>query len=237
MSYLLSLVAGLLTSLSPCVLPALPLIVGSASAEHRKAPLAVALGMILSFSILGIFFAASGPALGIDPGLVRLVAAGLMFVFGLVMVSSRLQDLFLKFLTPLSNLGNNKLASGKFKGLIGQFNLGALLGVVWSPCVGPTLGAAVGMASQRENLMQSSLMMLLFGVGSAIPLLFIAYGSRRIFNTHRGQLMSSGQSTKVTMGALMMTVGGGILLGLDKIIEAKALDILPSNWVDLVSRF
>jgi cytochrome c-type biogenesis protein len=237
MSYLLSLVAGLLTSLSPCVLPALPLIVGSASAEHRKAPLAVALGMILSFTILGVFFAASGPALGFEPNLVRSIAASMMFGFGLVMISTRLQDLFLKILTPLSNLGNNKLARGKFKGLTGQFNLGALLGVVWSPCVGPTLGAAVGMASQRENLGQAALMMLLFGVGSAVPLLCIAYGSRRIFNTHRNRLLNSGQAAKSMMGAMMMIVGAGILLGLDKIIETQILDLLPSGWIDLISRF
>jgi cytochrome c-type biogenesis protein len=237
MVYALSLLAGLLTALSPCVLPVLPLIVGSTGQEHKHAPLAIAAGMILSFTILGVFLATIGTTLGIDPNLIRYLAAGFIVFFGLIMLSSKLQNLLQNTLTPFSNLANSRLSSGKFKGLYGQFNLGILLGAVWSPCVGPTLGAAVGLATQRQSLFQATAMMLLFGIGSAIPLLFIAYGSRKIFLKNRERLITFGQYAKPTMGIVLITVGISILFGIDKLAEAKLLDILPERWIDLISRY
>jgi cytochrome c biogenesis protein CcdA len=237
MPYALSFLAGLLTAISPCVLPALPLIVGSAVQEHKHAPLFVALGMILSFTLVGVLLATSGSALGIAPDIVRDIAAIIIVGFGLVMMSKRLQEYLQMILTPIANVASNKLTTGKFKGLHGQCNLGILLGVVWSPCVGPTLGSAVGLASQGESLIQATTMMLLFGIGSTIPLVFIAYGSRKLFLTNRGRLLSFGRYAKPTMGLILVLVGFSILFGLDKTVEAGLLNTLPDSWVDLISRY
>jgi len=237
MTYALSLLAGLLTAISPCVLPALPLVVGGATQEHKHAPLSVALGMILSFTFVGVLLATSGTALGIDPDLIRNLAAIVIVIFGFVLMTKKLQEYLQEVLTPVSNLAGSSLSSGKFKGLSGQFNLGALLGVVWSPCVGPTLGSAVGLASQRENLIQATLMMLMFGIGSAIPLVFIAYGSRKVFLSQRDRLLNFGKYAKPTFGLVLVLVGFSIFFGFDKLAEAKLLNLLPESWVDLISRY
>lgn len=208
---------------------------GSATQEHKHAPLFVALGMILSFTIVGVLLATSGTALGIESNVVRNLAAFIIVVFGLVMMSKGLQEFLQEILTPISNLASARLSSGKFKGLHGQFNLGVLLGVVWSPCVGPTLGSAVGLASQGESLIQATMMMLLFGIGSAIPLVFIAYGSRKVFLSQRGRLLSFGQYAKPALGFVLVLVGFSILFGFDKVVEAKLLNILPESWVYLIT--
>lgn len=237
MAFALSFLAGLLTAISPCVLPALPLIVGSATQEHRHAPLAVALGMVLSFTVVGVFLATVGTTLGLDSDLVRSIAAIIIVVFGFVMISKRLQEYLQEILTPISNLVGSRISTGRFKGLSGQLNLGILLGVVWSPCVGPTLGSAIGLASQGKSLIQSTTMMLLFGIGSTLPLVFIAYGSRKLFLSHRGNLLSFGQFSKPLLGMVLVIVGSSLFFGFDKSAEAKLVGFLPDFWVDLISKF
>jgi cytochrome c-type biogenesis protein len=237
LAYAFSFLAGILTTLSPCVLPVLPLLVGSAVQEHRYAPLAVAGGMTLSFAALGVFFSTVGITLGIDAETVRSIAAAVVIAFGIVMIIPGLQERLTGLFTPLANAASAKVGSGKFAGLSGHFFLGALLGAVWSPCVGPTLGATVGLASEKGGILPATAMMLLFGAGASTPLLFIAYGSRRLFLTNRGKLLRIGQIMKPVMGGILIVTGTLILTRYDRMIEAKILNSLPPAWIDLVTRF
>ncbi len=238
-AYAFSFLEGTLTAISPCVLPALPLIVGSAAQEHRHAPLSVAAGLVLSFTLVGIFLALSAVMLGIDPSFVGRAAAVGLIPFGFVLVVPVLQDKFQNLLSPLTRLANNKLSTGRFKGLSGQFGLGCLLGAVWSPCVGPSLGAAFSLASRGQDIGQATLMMFLFGVGvgAALPLVLIAYGARHLFVSYRGNFLRIGQMAKPAMGIVVIFLGISILLGWDKAAEGKLLNILPTAWVDLISRY
>ncbi|BCB27381.1 hypothetical protein SKTS_22670 [Sulfurimicrobium lacus] len=163
-SYSLALAAGSLSTLSPCVLPLVPILLASAVAAHRLGPYALAGGLALSFTVVGVFVASLGAALGLDQGVFRLIAASLLIAFGVVLLSARLQERFAVATSGLSGAGNTLLASVSLNGLSGQFMLGLLLGIVWSPCVGPTLGAAVTLASQGQNLGQVTLLMALFGI-------------------------------------------------------------------------
>jgi cytochrome c-type biogenesis protein len=235
--YFLSLLAGLLTSISPCVLPVLPLIAGSAMSEHRLAPVSLMSGLIVSFTALGLLLTTLGTSLGLDESLVRSIAAFLMIFFGLAMFVPQVRALVDTITAPLAGRANDKLARGKFSGLHGHFGLGILLGAVWSPCVGPTLGAAIGMASQRENLLQSGIVMFLFGVGASIPLLAISYSSRSIFKTSQSSVIAFGEKAKPVLGMVLLLVGVIVLTGVDKKIEVAVLDILPGFWVDLITRF
>ena len=236
-AYVLSIFAGILTSISPCVLPALPLIVGSAAQQHRHAPLALAFGLVASFTTIGIFLSTIGIGLGIDQSVIRSVAAIILVIFGLILLVPKLQEGFQKLVSPLVQLANNKLSTGKFQGLGGQFGLGMLLGAVWSPCVGPTLGGAIGLASQSGGLPQASMMMLLFGIGSAIPLLFIAYGSRKIFLLNRNRLLQAGLIAKPLLGIVLLIVGTAIYLGWDKVAETYLLNSLPEAWINLITLY
>ena len=153
-AYGLSFAAGGLSTLSPCVLPLLPILLGTALAAHRLGALALAAGLSLSFTLLGVAIASLGAGLGLDPSWLRDGAALLLMVFGAVLLSARLQQRFAVATSGLSGVGHGVLARVSLDGLSGQFVLGLLLGLVWSPCVGPTLGAAVTLASQGQSLAQ-----------------------------------------------------------------------------------
>ena len=137
--YGLSVMAGILSTLSPCVLPLIPILVGTALTAHRYGPVALASGLALAYAIAGLFLATVGLMIGLDQVVFRNIAAGLMILFGLVLLSAPLQECFAALTAGLSSSGQPLLERMSADTLTGQFLLGALLGIVWSPCVGPTL--------------------------------------------------------------------------------------------------
>lgn len=233
-TYGLAMLAGVLSTLSPCVLPLLPILLGSAVSAHRLGPLALGAGLSLSFTLVGILIAALGASLGLDQALLRNLAALLLIVFGLILLSAGLQARFAQASAGLSGVGQNLLARVTLDGLSGQFVLGLLLGLVWSPCVGPTLGAAITLASQGHNLAQLSLVMALFGLGAGLPLVLLGLLSRQAVQRIRGRLLSAGQLGKQILGGLMLLLGILILSQLDKTFEAWALQALP-DWLTQLS--
>ena len=102
----LSLAAGSLTTLSPCVFPILPLVLGGTVQGNRLAPVAMGLGMALSFSMIGLVIGALGPALGIDSDTVRIFGALLLVVFGLVMLVPKLNQRFTEWMLPIASSAN-----------------------------------------------------------------------------------------------------------------------------------
>ena len=156
-SYGLGLAAGFLSTLSPCVLPIIPILLGSATNAHPKAPLVLAGGLAISYALVGTLLASAGATFGFDPSIIRNVGAGLFGVFGLVLISGALQQRFAAATAGIGSAGSNLIANIRFDGLWGQFAIGLVLGVVWSPCVGPTLGAAIVLASQGTHLPQVAL--------------------------------------------------------------------------------
>lgn len=234
-SYGLALAAGGLSTLSPCVLPLLPILLASAVAAHRLGPYALAGGLALSFTVVGVFVASLGVALGLDQGVFRLVAAGLLIAFGVVLLSARLQEKFAVATSGLSGAGNTLLAKVSLDGLSGQFILGLLLGIVWSPCIGPTLGAAVTLASQGQSLFQVTLLMALFGIGAGIPLIGLGLVSRGVMAKVRGKLLAAGKFGKQILGGVMLLLGLLILSGADKLFEAWVLQAAPAWLVRLTT--
>lgn len=229
-TYAISLAAGGLSTLSPCVLPLVPILIGSAVAAHRLGPWALAAGLTLSFTLVGVALAAFGTALGLDPTTFRSIAAVLLIAFGLLLVSPLLQERFAAAAAGVSAAGNGVLSRVTLNGIAGQFVLGLLLGIVWSPCVGPTLGAAVTLASQGEHLTQVTLVMALFGFGASLPLVLLGSVSREAMVRLRGKLLSVGHNGKKALGGLMLLLGAFILSGIDKQIEAWVLDSAPA-WL------
>jgi cytochrome c-type biogenesis protein len=122
-------------------------------------------------------------------------------------------------------------------GLKGQFALGLLLGAVWSPCVGPTLGAASVLAAQGKDLGQVALVMLVFGLGAALPLLLIGMLSRAAMLRWRNRLMEAGKGGKMLLGGLLVAVGLFIVTGLDKRLETIIVQASPAWLTELTTRF
>lgn len=236
-TYGLGLTAGVLSTLSPCVLPLVPVLVAAAVSAHRWGALALGLGLTLSFTVVGIFLATLGASLGLDPDTFRLVGAVILALFGLVLLIPRLQDLFARATAVLSSSGSQLLARVTLGGLTGQFAVGALLGIVWSPCVGPTLGAATTLASQGKDLGQIALLMLIFGIGAALPLVLLGSLSRASMMRIRGRLLSTGKYGKQIFGLILLALGVLIATGTDKSLEAWILDRTPDWLTALTTKY
>ncbi|MBB6242554.1 cytochrome c biogenesis protein CcdA [Rhodanobacter sp. MP1X3] len=184
----------------------------------------------MSFAIVGTFIATLGASIGLGAQTLRQVAAVLMVVFGLVMLSPRLQLAFGRISSRIGSSGQQALGSIKGEGLASQFAIGLLLGLVWSPCVGPTLGAASTLAAQGKNLGQIALLMLLFGLGAGLPLLLLGGLSHATMMRIRGSLSSIGHAAKSAMGGLFVVFGVLILSGFDRKLETMLLSISP-DWL------
>jgi cytochrome c biogenesis protein CcdA len=233
----LAYLAGLLSTLSPCVLPLLPLVIGSAASAHRLGPLALGLGLAGSFVAVGLFVATIGFSLGIDADVFRDVAATLMIVVGIALIVPVLQARFALAAGPASQWAITQLAGFSASGLPGQFGVGVLLGIAWSPCVGPTLGAASLLASRAQNLPQVAATMLLFGLGAASPLLAVGMLSREALAKARAHMLSASRGLKASLGAAFVLIGASIVTGADKAIETVLVEASPQWLTDLTTRF
>ena len=236
-TYGLGYVAGILTTLSPCVLPLVPIVAATALAAHRLGPYALALGLTISFAAVGIFVAALGASLGLDQAFFRNIAATVLIAFGVLLLSTRLQERIATAASGLSAAGDGLIARLNLDGLAGQFIVGLVLGVVWSPCVGPTLGAATTLASQGQSLAQISLLMVIFGLGAGTPLIALGSVSRATMIRLRGSMLSAGKLGKSILGIILVLLGIAILSGLDKSFEAWVVGIYPDWLNDLTTRY
>lgn len=234
-SYALAFAAGVLSILSPCVLPLLPVILGSALHQHRYGPLAVALGMALSFALVGALLASVGARLGLGQGDLQTVAAIILILVGVVLLSRSLQQAFAVATSGASGVGSTLLARLPLTGWRGQLLVGLLLGLVWSPCVGPTLGAVITLASQGRDLPQIVAMMAIFGLGAGLPLALLGMLSRQAMLALKGRLQGAGAWGKNVLGVLFIVLGALILSGQDKQLESLLLDHSPAWLIELTT--
>jgi cytochrome c biogenesis protein CcdA len=222
--------AGVLSTLSPCVLPILPILLAGAQSSHRLGPLALAAGLAAAFTTMGVLVAGLGASIGFDQTSFRMVAALVLLVLGIVLLSTKLQQHFARLTQRFGDVGQAWSQRIAGNGWTSQLLLGLTLGLVWSPCVGPTLGAAITLASQGSNLVQVSFVMLLFGAGAALPLLGLSLLSRSLIQRVRGGLLGAGQIGKQILGMLLVVLGLMVISGGDHRLEAALLDISPS-WL------
>src|SRR6201984_1778723 len=189
-------IAGVLTTLSPCVLPILPIILGAAASERKYGPAALAAGLAISFVAIGLFVATIGFSLGLTAELFRQIAAALMIMVGAVLLLPNLQARLAIASGPIANWTDRRFGGQRGSGFAGQFSVGLILGAVWSPCVGPTLGAASLLAAQGRRLPHVAASMFVFGRGAALPLLGIGLVSREALQRWR-TILATGQIMKL----------------------------------------
>jgi cytochrome c-type biogenesis protein len=227
----------MLSTMSPCVLPLLPLVLGPAMAQSRFGLWALTAGLVLSFTGIGLFVATTGFSIGLDGDVFRVLSAGLLAVMGVVLLSEALQLRFAVATGGIANAGNRLIDGIHIDGARGQFLFGLLLGAVWSPCVGPTLGAASVLAAQRRDLAGVASVMVAFGFGSAVPLLLIGIASREALVRWRGRLAGAGKTGKMLLGGATLAISVLILTGLDHRLEAAIVTASPDWLTDLTTRF
>lgn len=231
----LSMAAGGLTTLSPCVFPLLPLVLGGALQGHRLAPLAMGAGMTVSFAAIGMLLGALGPALGVDADTVRVVGAAMLIAFALIMLVPALGEPFSQWMLPIANAANKASTRLDGRSLLSATALGAVLGLVWSPCSGPLLGSALTLVASEAGVARGGIMLAIFGLGAAIPLVAVAYMSRSGFSGVRDWMLVRIDRVRKGFAALLGILGIAILTGADKWLEARVLQWLPEAWVNLAA--
>jgi cytochrome c biogenesis protein CcdA len=233
----LSFLAGALSTLSPCVLPLLPAILLGATAQHRLGPFALTAGLAMSFAGIGLFVATIGYGLGLTGELFRAGGGVLMVGLGLVLLVPAAQVRWAIAAGPLQSWTESTFGGLSTSGPRGQFALGMLLGVVWAPCVGPTLGAASLLAAQGKELGSVVATTLVFAVGAAVPLLLLAMLSSTALRAWSRRLASGASWGKPVLGVVLTIIGLFVVTGFDKVLEAWLTSVMPHWVVALTTRF
>ena len=173
----LALLAGVVTVAAPCTLPMLPILLGASVGQTGKArPAMIALGFVMSFSMAALALSAITRVFDFDPNVLRTAAAILLAGFGLLMIWPKP---FEWLSVRLGGLGAGSAAASR-QGMIGGFVLGTTLGLVWTPCAGPVLGSILTVVATSKNTAWASLLLVVYAIGAAIPMLLIAYGGQAV---------------------------------------------------------
>jgi cytochrome c biogenesis protein CcdA len=232
----LSFAAGLLTTLSPCVLPVLPFVTASSMSKSRWGPIFLALGLLFSFVSTTLLITLSGSLFGFEPESVQVFAGIMLTVSGLLFLCQRLQDRFSASLSGwVGRLSSIQIDQQKSSS-VSEFLSGVLLGIVWTPCSGPSLGLALGLAAKAGGALAAVALLSCFGLGAVVPLILFAYGTKRWIGRLRSNAHRIDIAKKI-MGLCMITFGLLIITHYDKVLEASLTALLPDQYVQWLNRF
>ena len=229
----LALIAGMLSTASPCVLPLLPIVIATAADQHRLGPAALAAGLAVSFGIIGTFVASLGIATGIDAGLFRMISASMLFAVGLALTSTSIRTRAMAAAEPLSSWIGARSGGISTLGASGQFCLGVMLGALWLPCAGPTLAAAAVLAAKGQSLGEAAVTMGVFGFGAVMPLLILGLMSRKAMAGAGPVLLRLNRLLVPLLGLVLAIMGIGIMTGIDGYIESVLVAAYP-KWLSRV---
>ena len=193
----------------------------------------MAAGLSVTFVILGVGIAALGPAVGIDADTVAKVGALAMIGFGLVLMVPALNVRFAAATAGIAGQAEQQRGDLGSSGLAGHFVGGMLLGAAWSPCIGPTLGGAISLASQGQSILWAAAIMLSFALGTSTILLALAYGTREAIATRQASFRKIAANSKWVMAIALIAVGLAILFGLHQRLEGMVMNLLPIWLQDL----
>lgn len=233
MEFVFAYLAGLLTLINPCVLPVLPIVLASALNANRAGPWALAAGMSTSFVLFGVFVTAFGASIGLTQDLLTQIGAVLMVMFGLILLVPVFSRSFEMATAGVASGADSRMNTLNTKSLSGQFLGGLLLGTVWSPCIGPTLGGAIALASQGENLGYVALIMAAFALGVSTLVIGLSMGARETIRLRSRALAGLASRSKPIIGATFIAVGAMLYFKLHYVIEAWLIDAMPIWLQDL----
>lgn len=233
MEFIFAYLAGLLTLINPCVLPVLPIVLVGALNANKAGPLALAAGMSVSFVVFGVLVTAFGAGIGLTQDLLAQIGAVLMMIFGVILLVPMFASRFEMATAGVAAGADARINDLDAGSLRGQFLGGLLLGTVWSPCIGPTLGGAIALASQGENLGYVTLIMCAFALGVSTLIIGLGLGAREAIRTRAQALRGIAERSKPIIGATFVAIGAMLFFQFHHVIEEWLLDILPIWLQDL----
>ncbi len=233
MEFIFAYLAGLLTLINPCVLPVLPIVLVSALNANRFGPIALAAGMSVSFVTFGVFVTAFGASIGLTQDTLAQIGAVMMVLFGVVLLVPMLSSRFEMATAGMAGSADAQMNQIDNPGLKGQFIGGLLLGAVWSPCIGPTLGGAIALASQGESLGYVTVIMSFFALGVSTIIIGLSMGARESIRKRANVLRALAERSKPILGVTFVAVGLMLFFNFHHVIDAWALEVMPIWLQDL----
>ncbi|WP_151633899.1 cytochrome c biogenesis CcdA family protein [Noviherbaspirillum aerium] len=224
----LALLAGVLTIASPCVLPILPILLGTAvsntGAANRKRPVFIVAGFVVSFAALGMLLASVSQSAVTAHEAMRVAALVMLGTLGLSMMWRRPYDwLMARVREPLDRIGAGSSGAGR----LGGFVLGMSLGAVWTPCAGPVLASILVLVATAQDIGWSALLLTLYAIGAGIPMLAIAHGGR--FMTSRVRVIARyAERMQQVFGGLIVLTAFAIYFHYDVQFYAWLSNYLPT---------
>jgi cytochrome c biogenesis protein CcdA/thiol-disulfide isomerase/thioredoxin len=204
-------VAGVVTAISPCVLPVLPIVLAGGATGGSRRPYAIVAGLVASFTVFTLAAAALLSALGLPDDLLRTIAIGVVVVVGLSLVWPRLADLLGRPFHALARRRSGDTGGG--------FLLGVSLGLLFTPCAGPVIGAVATVAATRSVTVEAVLITLAYGLGAGVVLLGVAIAARRGMSLR--PVRAHAPVVRRALGVAILGVAVLMVLGVDKKLQTR----------------
>jgi cytochrome c-type biogenesis protein len=228
----LAFAAGVLTAAAPCILPLLPVLLGaSIGQQDRRRPLFLVAGFILTFSGFAILFGSFSTVLGLSHDTLRKISVILLGSFGILLLWPQPYEWLMARLSGLLSFADGVVAragSGNAGGLV----IGLALGVLWTPCAGPVLGAILTLIATSENLARAALLLVTYAAGAGIPILLIAYGGQYA-TTQVRKLAPYTPALQRTFGVAVLLVALAFYTQYDSIVAVWLSEFYPNLQLGL----
>lgn len=228
MSLFFAFIAGVVTILSPCVLPLLPVILATTTFEGRARPIGLIFGFTACFTIITLALSILVRQFSIPPDIHRTAAALIFIVMGLLLAVPMLKTCFENTASRLTGTYATQRGGRSTTGFSGGLIIGAGLGLAWTPCVGPIMAAVITLALNQETTLMSSAIAIAFSLGTALPMgIAVLLGSR--FYSRIGILKRNSGRMQQAMGFTILLVGLAIWFGIDRLIQIELFKAFP-GW-------
>lgn len=223
--------AGIITILSPCILPILPVVLSGSVLSGKRKPFGIVTGFIVSFTVFTLFLATIVKATGVPADILRNVSIVIIFLFGLTLLLPQFQVLMEKMFSQLSS---RFAPSGGQDGFFGGILIGLSLGLIWTPCVGPIIASVITLAATSDVTFAAFFITFSYSLGTAIPMFAIMMGGRGLLQKNQWLLANSGAIQKA-FGVLMILTAVAIFFNIDRKFQTYILDTFPQYGQGLTS--
>lgn len=229
---LFAFLAGIVTILSPCILPVLPIILSGSLTGGKNRPLGIVSGFVVSFTFFTLFLSTIVKATNISADALRSLAVILLVFFGISLLIPKMQIWMERLFSKLTSLNSQHSSPSSSSDFFSGIPIGMSLGLVWAPCVGPIIASVITLAATSQVNSAAVIITLFYSLGTALPMLAITYGGRQLLQKAPGLLANTGNIQK-GFGVLMVITAIAIFFNFDRQVQSYILTVFPQYGTGL----